>query len=426
MLGAAGARRSLVSRRIALLSPRPSPAPQYFNKDRRTSLKADEPNLSSLEVQTRLAVRAPATGPRPSPAAPPPSELLVFVRVQDEWRAMPAQGRAPYTEQAAADKARFESEMATYEPDPSMLKATKGGNRLQKDPMRPKKPKSAYLYFGEATRAELTGSNPGIRARRHPPFPPALPAPPTSASPRTLNLLCCAAPLPSTPPAPSRLALAGIETLSKLIGEEWKKLSDEAKAPYVRLAEDDQARYKSAMDSYTPSDAYVAAREAFKKAKKGGSAAAASSSAAAEDDDDEEEGEEDDDDEEEAEEAAGTGATSLAAENKELKRKIAALEKQSAKQQKQIDALLAKIAKADGKADGKAADSKGKEKAEGAKSSTAGGGKIEDPSHYYAWTKKVLGAKGEKADDDMLKILAAKGPKGLGKLLVKRYKAEHK
>ena len=198
MLGAASARRSLLSGRVALLSPRRSPAAlQYFNKDRRTSLKAEEPNLSSIEVQTRLAVRTPATGPRLSPAPQPPSELLVFVRVQDEWRALPAQGRAPYTQQAAADKARFESEMASYEPDPSMLKATKGGNRLQKDPMRPKKPKSAYLYFGEATRAELTESNPGIRARRHPrsqPAPPAPAAPPTLASARTLNLLHCVAP----------------------------------------------------------------------------------------------------------------------------------------------------------------------------------------------------------------------------------------
>ena len=47
--------------------------------------------------------------------------------------------------------------MASYKPKASMLKATKGGSRLQKDPMRPKKPRSAYLYFGEATRAELSG-----------------------------------------------------------------------------------------------------------------------------------------------------------------------------------------------------------------------------------------------------------------------------
>ena len=77
---------------------------------------------------------------------------------------MPAADRAPYVQQAQADKARHEAEMATFEPDPSMLKPTKGGKSLQKDPMRPKKPKSAYLYFGEATRAELTASNPSIRA----------------------------------------------------------------------------------------------------------------------------------------------------------------------------------------------------------------------------------------------------------------------
>lgn len=42
------------------------------------------------------------------------------------------------------------------------------------------------------------------------------------------------------------------------------------------------------------------------------------------------------------------------------------------------------------------------------------------------WTTSVLGVKGEKAEPEMVKILASKGPKGLAKMLLKRYRAEHK
>jgi hypothetical protein len=51
---------------------------------------------------------------------------------------------------------------------------------------------------------------------------------------------------------------------------------------------------------------------------------------------------------------------------------------------------------------------------------------VEDEGHYVKWTKKVLGAKGEKADDEMLAVLDAKGPAGLVKLLTKRYKSDQK
>ena len=37
----------------------------------------------------------------------------------------------------------------------------------------------------------------------------------------------------------------------------------------------------------------------------------------------------------------------------------------------------------------------------------------------------MLGAKGEKADDDVIKMMESKGVKGVAKLLAKRYIAEH-
>jgi hypothetical protein len=38
----------------------------------------------------------------------------------------------------------------------------------------------------------------------------------------------------------------------KLLGEEWKKLSDEDKAPYEEQAEEDKQRYQKEMEDYTP------------------------------------------------------------------------------------------------------------------------------------------------------------------------------
>ena len=113
-------------------------AQQFFNKARRELLRKKNPDISSADLQKKLA---------------------------EEWRDLPPNKRAPYMRMASTDKERYVEESAGYVPDPAHLKATKGGKRFQKDPLRPKKPKSAYLYFGEATRAELSGANPGIRAR---------------------------------------------------------------------------------------------------------------------------------------------------------------------------------------------------------------------------------------------------------------------
>jgi len=219
----------------------------------------------------------------------------------------------------------------------------KAGARATKDPLRPKKAKTASLFFADIVRAELFGSNPGIR----------------------------------------------IDTLSKLITEEWKKLSVEARAPYVALAEEDKARYRREMKNY------------------GGVA-----------EEEEEEGEEDADDE-----------VDYKSENKALREQILELEKQSAKQQKLIEVLQAKLATRALKAADKAA-SKDAAAAEG-KAPEAKRPRLEapkpseDPAHYLAWTRSVLGANGEMAESDHLEALQSKGAKGLAKLLVKRYLADH-
>jgi len=291
-------------------------AQQFFNKARRLSLKEEEPNIKGPEIAKRIA---------------------------DEWREMTVEDRAPYQQQAAADKVRFEAEIA------------EAGSTAEK-PAGPKKPRPPFHFFSEATRAELLESNPDIQ----------------------------------------------ISMLTTLIGEEWKKLSKEARAPYERQAADDTERYNAEM-------AELKAAEKKRKADEAGSSGAA-----------EDAGDDDDDDDD--------SPAALKKKNKALTAKVAQLEKANAKLQKQVETLTGKASKSSGKASEAAADEeadapkKGKAKAKGGGSSE---GPSEDPAHYLAWTKKVLGAKGEKVEPEMLKILASKGPKGLAKLLLKRYQAEH-
>lgn len=318
-------------------------AQQYFVKSRREALKLAKPDLSSTELQKELA---------------------------DEWRDLPESQREPFITKAKSDKARHSEEISNYVPDVAHLKATKGGKRLQKDPLRPKKPKSAYLYFMEATRNELSGANPGIR----------------------------------------------IEALSKLIGEEWRKLTDEQKAPYIAQADADQERYREAMAGYAPSSEYLEAAAAFKASKKGGTPGAGSSSDAL---------------------VSAEAHEELLEENESLKRKIIELEKEVKTKAKTIASLEKKIEKKIEKKeskDGPKAKEPKPPPAKKAKTIEKASEEDEeeelvypaDEAHYIEWTTKILGKKGEKADEQMVSVYKSKGPAGLAKLLAKRYKAEFK
>jgi len=140
-----------------------------------------------------------------------------------EWRDLSEEDRQPFKVKAAADKARYQEENVGYVPDPTSLKATKSGNRLQKDPLRPKKPMTAYLYFTEKTRPGLALANPGH----------------------------------------------GVSALAPILAEAWKKLTDAQREEFKQMAEKDKARFQAEMKEYTPSEEYVQAREAFKRKKSG-------------------------------------------------------------------------------------------------------------------------------------------------------------
>lgn len=86
----------------------------------------------------------------------------------------------------------------------------KGGKgpkkRRKKDPNAPTKAKSAYLFFQDAKRAEMREANPDAK----------------------------------------------FGDISKLLGERWKALSSDEKAPYEEMARADKERYKAQMKDYTP------------------------------------------------------------------------------------------------------------------------------------------------------------------------------
>ncbi|KAJ3065631.1 Non-histone chromosomal protein 6 [Podochytrium sp. JEL0797] len=99
------------------------------------------------------------------------------------------------------------------EPKEPKAKAAKRAPKAKKDPLAPKKAVSAYLLFSNANRTRIKEENPS----------------------------------------------ATFGDLGKLLGAEWKTISDEEKQKYVLLQEKDKKRYAEAMKSYTPGAAPKAA-----------------------------------------------------------------------------------------------------------------------------------------------------------------------
>lgn len=124
----------------------------------------------------------------------------IMKKLGEMWQA--EKNRTPWEKAAAKDKARYEKEMASYVPPPN----TEEPEKRKKDPNCPKKPKSAYLFFCDAERANVL--------KKHPEFK--------------------------------------VTDVSKELGPAWQKLSAKAKTKYENLAAKDKERYEKEMASYTP------------------------------------------------------------------------------------------------------------------------------------------------------------------------------
>ena len=105
------------------------------------------------------------------------------------WREMSNKEKAPYDKKAAADKARYEKEMQSYKP-----------------PYKPKRAMVAFMFYSIEQRPAVQKKNSSL----------------------------------------------GIAEISKILGKNWREMSDKAKAPYQEMAATDKARYEKEMKTFKP------------------------------------------------------------------------------------------------------------------------------------------------------------------------------
>jgi len=119
-----------------------------------------------------------------------------------EWRRLPLVSRKPYEDQSLRDKQRYEREMKLY------LQRTVIGaplqRRKQRDPSKPRKNMSAYLFFHVQESARLREMEPGI----------------------------------------------SFESLGRRTADIWRHLPHHEKAPYIALSERDKHRFATEMRAY--------------------------------------------------------------------------------------------------------------------------------------------------------------------------------
>ena len=212
---------------------RPVGAFIYFANAKREGVKKAAPDASAADVRRQLKeVRAHVGGKSAGEQRPGGNRKCEFGRVgvwrlgcfvvAQMWDQASLSEKSPFEKTAAQDKKRYEKERENYVPPP---KPTKSGKRFQQDPVRslgrailwrpprrdtlryspppvspcqerPKKPKTAYLYFAESVRPKLLKDNPGL-------------------------------PVPKMAP---------------LISARWKKTADKDKAKFEALAAKDSER----------------------------------------------------------------------------------------------------------------------------------------------------------------------------------------
>lgn len=121
-----------------------------------------------------------------------------------KWGLMNEEEKRPHIEKALADRKRYEGEMAMY--------------RKVRDPDKPKKPPTAYFYFLTDFRARMKGK-PIEKGRR----------------------------------------------LTEICGEEWNKLTEDQKRPYLDRVAVEYKKYQEAMEEWRKKKGMQAATASVKK-----------------------------------------------------------------------------------------------------------------------------------------------------------------
>jgi len=120
------------------------------------------------------------------------------------WKAMTAQQKAPFQNQADNDKQRFDSEMSTYVPPPEAGRKRGGKRKQAKDPNAPKRSLSAFFWFCNDERPKIRETNPEYT----------------------------------------------VGDVAKELGKMWALVDPQTKERYNVMAERDKQRYKREMEGY--------------------------------------------------------------------------------------------------------------------------------------------------------------------------------
>lgn len=162
------------------------------------------------------------------------------------WGEMDAAAKAPYEEQAAADKLRYAEELKTWQAEnPDEVAAMdaqgkRGRAAAKKQKTGPKRATTAYFFFTAEMRERVKEENPDLK----------------------------------------------ITELAKVMGAQWKALSEEEKQKYNEMAEKDKERYAAEKDTWDEDHPGEATQSPKTRAPKKKAAAAAAATGAADDSDD--------------------------------------------------------------------------------------------------------------------------------------------
>merc|ERR1719204_1436720 len=204
-----------MSARVSKKAPKDANAPKkplssyfMFTRDRRVALKAENPDMKVTELKVTQIAK----------------------ELGKRWKALSDADKAPFVAKAAAAKKAFDAQLATYKQSADFAaheqaiddwkrgekagKAQAAGNapkvtlpRKPKDANCPKRPQSAYFFFTASRRAELSAAHPDKK----------------------------------------------ITEIAKLMGAEWKALSEDDRAPFAAQAAKAKAAYGPKMEAYAGS-----------------------------------------------------------------------------------------------------------------------------------------------------------------------------
>jgi hypothetical protein len=141
------------------------------------------------------------------------------------WAALSEKERAPYETVANEAKKRYHAEMEIYRKN---CAATKVQTDL--DNGKAKKAVTAFALFCRDNRDAIKAENPSFPGLSH-----------NCIGPR-LSLLLVR--LSLDVPAPSVQTTSPLKEQSRILGEMWRSMDDEARRPFVEVAEKDKERYR--------------------------------------------------------------------------------------------------------------------------------------------------------------------------------------